>query len=210
MRNAYTYWAAGIATVTLGITVGYRLLEKTAQPFQQLASSAIVAPEINRKATATADNKVASQSIQTVDEQRDAQNIVRLDVSRADSSVVGRPFALSASMQAELKKSDVFRAAQEVLEQMAREPRDDKWASLKESQIQDLTLSYGIYVRNVECRTTICAVEAATVNEPFDVITIEQQLTRLDLLGPEYLTFAHETDDNGNSIKVALFAIRRR
>jgi len=108
---------------------------------------------------------------------------------RTDPSVIGRPFALSVSMQGELKKNEVFRAARERLEQMAREPRDNGWASLKESQIQDLMMSNGTYIRNIECRTTTCAVEVAPASDPFDVTTTEQQLKNLDLWGPEYLTF---------------------
>lgn len=116
---------------------------------------------------------------------------------------------MSESLQAELGKNDVFRPARERLEQLAGEPRDDAWANLRESQVQDLIVADGNSIRNIECRTTICAVEMVQINA-LDVVTIEQQLKGLGLSGPDYMTYANDIDDGGNKILVTLFFALRR
>jgi hypothetical protein len=209
MRNSYTYWAAGVAIIILGTMAGRHFLSSTAYHQLRQVTSLTAAPDPHEKRL---DLLRKQRSIRTANDQSKSRDTARAltDGSAIDSSVIGRPFALSASMQSELNKDDVFRPARERLEQMAREPRDDEWAKLEESKIQDLFMSEEMYISNIECRTTICAVELVPVSEPFDVITIDQQLRRLDLSGPEYLTFANDFDDDGNRIKVAFFSTLRR
>jgi hypothetical protein len=213
MRNSYACWVAGVAVVVLGIVAGLCVFGRIpSQPPWQFSSptAAVDTYKKNARAAHTVALLPHQQSIRAGNAQSGAVASALSNGSRTDAGVVGRPFELSASMKAELAKSDVFRPARERLEQMAREPRDNEWANLAESQIQDLITSDGMNIRNIECRTTICAIEVAPASEPFDVVIIGQQLTRLDLWGPEYLTFSRETDDDGNSVKVALFEIRRR
>jgi hypothetical protein len=216
MRSGYAYRVAGIAIVALVVTVGRHFLGSLPSQSLPQMTSPTVESNARQKESARTDHEGVLLSQQQLIEAKNGQGQRRDTVltlpnrSRTDPSVIGRPFALSVSMQGELKKSEVFRAARERLEQMAREPRDNEWASLKESQIQDLMMSNGTYIRNIECRTATCAVEVAPASDPFDVTTTEQQLKNIDLWGPEYLTFANETDDSGNKIKVALFEILRR
>jgi hypothetical protein len=175
-------------------------------------SSPTSAPNIHEKESATVDHEVAMrpdrQAIEPGKDQREDRHIdpTASRASRTDSSVIGRPFALSASLKAEMSKDEAFRPARESLEQVARESRDAEWANAGESQIQ--ALMEGRYsIRNIECRATICAVEVEVPSqrESFDIITIQQGLVKVGLYGPGYLTRAHEAD-----VDVAFFTVLRR
>jgi hypothetical protein len=208
------YWTAGAAIFILAITAGMRLFRVA--PYQPLGqiTSPTAAPNPHQKESESADHEDAllqdRRTIRTGNDQRGRDTVSQLPSgSRTERSVIGRPFAISELMQAELRKSDVFRPARERLEQLAREPRDDAWAKLAEFQVQDLIVADGNSIRNIECRTTVCAVEMVQVNA-LDIVTIEQQLKGLGLWGPESMTSANDTDGDGNKIQVTIFSILRR
>jgi hypothetical protein len=207
-----TYWRAGIAAAVLSIVVAVCLLSN-APPGRLLQFASPTTPNADKE-DGKADDRAASLPHRLPARYANAGSEsyasgALANQSRIDSSVIGRPFALSASMQAELNKSDAFRPARERLVQMARESREIEWANSEEQKIQDLLTSDELVVRNIECRASICAVEVASAGENFDVVRIEQQLIRLNVWGPEYLTFSKDIDDDGNNVKEALFEIRR-
>jgi hypothetical protein len=142
--------------------------EGGAKPHVFGITSPTAAPNPHQKESESADHEDAllpdRRIIRAGNDQRGRDTVSQLPSgSRTGRSVIGRPFAISETMQAELRKSDVFRPARERLEQLAREPRDDAWAKLAEFQVQDLIVADGNSIRNIECRTTVCAVEMVQV-----------------------------------------------
>src|ERR1700722_19996001 len=85
--------------------------------------------------------------------------------SRVDRSVIGIPFPVSPSVEASCKltgKIDLCERPHSALAKMTQEPRDEAWAAKTEALIQDEVVSErpAIYtIRNIECRSSICAVE---------------------------------------------------
>lgn len=84
---------------------------------------------------------------------------------RVDRSVIGIPFPVSPSVEASCKltgKIDLCERPHSELAKMTQEPRDEAWAAKTEALIQDEVMSErpGVYtIRNIECRSSICAVE---------------------------------------------------
>ena len=83
--------------------------------------------------------------------------------------VAEMPFRLSASIMSRCRRLGID-CDELHLTKFAEESRDNIWAPLMEENILRLVLSEdsGKYeVRNIECRTTLCALEVASVNGPF-------------------------------------------
>lgn len=215
VRTSYAYLAAGAAVIIIAAIAAVSFFGSAPNHPLGWGTSRNAAHGSHERESATRDHENAlmpqQQSMRTVPTQNDGRNLTSTlpRGSRADSSVIGRPFALSASMQAELSKSEAFRPARDRLDQMARESRDTDWANAKETEIQ--ALMEGRYsIRNIECRATICAVEVVRLaGDPFDVITFQQGLAKINLFGPEYLTNANEAGDDRDKLWVTLFTTLR-
>jgi hypothetical protein len=82
-------------------------------------------------------------------------------------NVIGRPFPVSASVISGCKSAGCPRV-DEYLSQFAQEPRDLAWASDMEIALRNyVTASQpDVTIRNVECRTSVCFIEVASVG-PF-------------------------------------------
>jgi hypothetical protein len=101
--------------------------------------------------------------------------------------------------------SDLCERQHNRLAEMAKEPRDLAWAAKTESLIQDevLSLSPGDYsIRNIECRSSICAVEIESVSSWYSAASIkfEDATGLVDGLRMS----AVETDSVGREVKVSL------
>jgi hypothetical protein len=126
----------------------------------------------------------------------------------SDASVIGVVFPASASVEASCKrkKLDFCEKQHNVLAEMAKEARDKAWAVKTETLIQDEVISQGpgIYsIRNIECRTSICAAEVeslsdAYVGADYNFLATNGLLDELRMVG------APETDNSGRQISVAL------
>jgi hypothetical protein len=89
---------------------------------------------------------------------------------------------------------------------MAQEPRDNAWAADTESLIQDEVVSRkpGTYsIRNIECRSSICAAEVASlsngyVGETYDFLHTNDLVDAYSYLG------SLETDDLGRPVSVTV------
>jgi hypothetical protein len=86
------------------------------------------------------------------------------------TSVIGRPFPVSASVAAGCK---VYTCPEtdEALARFAREPQDPAWSAQMEAKLQNYVESQpGQYkIRAIECRTTLCFIEVAS---PYGTIPI--------------------------------------
>jgi hypothetical protein len=128
--------------------------------------------------------------------------------SRIDRSVVGTAFPVPDSIETSCgrKNGDFCERQHRALAEMAQEPRDEAWATKTESLIQHEIISQGpgIYsIRNIECRTSICAVEVqslsgAYVGATYDFLTANNLVDGLRIAAPP------ETDSFGRQISVAV------
>jgi hypothetical protein len=87
-------------------------------------------------------------------------------VQAVDESVIGRPFPLSESVRRTCEKMAIFcKKGEALLAALAEEPRDERWAATTEDMIRrEITRKEFSpqTIRGLECRRTICAVEATT------------------------------------------------
>jgi hypothetical protein len=83
-----------------------------------------------------------------------------------DSAVIGTPFPVSASVTARCTRDKIVCPhVYKKLAQFTQESRDNAWAAQEEADIQTQIESLGpdkYSIRNLECRTTICAVEVSS------------------------------------------------
>lgn len=88
----------------------------------------------------------------------------------ADYSVpIGRPFPLSASMQAACKvEFDGCKRLYDDLSTLAQEPRDPHWSDAMETKLRNYVEaeSGDFTIRSLECRSSVCAIEVASMNGP--------------------------------------------
>lgn len=90
-----------------------------------------------------------------------SDNVIKVEAW--DLRVVGRPFPLSPSMNAECRADVGCAPALRLLKQLSKEPRDPIWASTMEAGLRDLVMSQpGYSIRAIECRASLCAAEVAS------------------------------------------------
>jgi hypothetical protein len=132
-------------------------------------------------------------------------------LSGTDDSVIGVPFPVPASAEGvctiskRLHGPDLCERQHKLLAKMAKEPRDLAWAAKTETLIQDevTSLSPGNYsIRNIECRSSICAVEMESLSDWYSGATIE--FDNANNLVDGFRLHAVETDSVGREIKVSL------
>lgn len=135
-----------------------------------------------------------------------------ITLDKSDSKpLASKPFPLSASIRS--KCLQMGKDCNELqLHRFAEEPRDSVWAPEMEAKLRDLARSdpMGSYtVRNVECRTTICAMEVASPGGPyFGSIDVTSPLYRQISSGIEIN--AYETHPDSVKITVTLKIFVRR
>lgn len=86
------------------------------------------------------------------------------------NAVIGRPFPISESISASCRgegKGSPCMEVVELLAQLAEEPRDPRWATETEASLREwLSHSSEFTIRAIECRTSLCAVEVASLYGP--------------------------------------------
>ena len=139
--------------------------------------------------------------------------------SSSDMSVVGQRFAVSSSVKTAcddrgLKAAHFCDRLQINLADMSKEPRDTAWATDMEMKLQDFVASQGYdpsSIRNVECRTSWCAIEVASIYKAF-VGVFPYPYPLNSQLGRDAWSWAagRETDPTGAEIQVVVQLYRRR
>ena len=129
-----------------------------------------------------------------------------------DTTVMGRSFQISNSVESRCEHepnlcSDVLRN----LAKLAQEPRDNIWAADMEKLIRANIEEQGqnkYLIRNIECRTTVCAVELASIFGPYLIGRDDQLHSRLR---PGIATLGvYEADASGARITVTVETFTRR
>jgi hypothetical protein len=136
-----------------------------------------------------------------------------------DMSVVGHRFAVSPSIDAGcndpgLKAVHFCDRLQANLADMSKESRDSAWAADMETQLQDFVASQRYdpsSIRNVECRTSWCAIEVASIYKSFVGIFpyADPLMRQLDRDGYSWAT-GSEPDPTGATVHVVVQMYRRR
>ena len=137
--------------------------------------------------------------------------------AESDQTVVGRPFPVSASVEALCRKlssrgEDNCALSHSELADFARQPRDPAWASEMEARLRDLVASESGYtVRTIECRTSMCVAEVASLRGMFHFVTAigENDALNESLTESSWET-AYEPDPSSASIGVTVGIFRRR
>jgi hypothetical protein len=129
-----------------------------------------------------------------------------------NNAVIGRSFQISDSVDSQCRHepsscSDVLRN----LVRLAKEPRDNLWAAEMEKLIQiniakQEEKQYSI--RNIECRTSVCAVEVASIFGPYMVGRDDHLRSSLR---PGLATLGvYEADSSGAKVTVTVETFMRR
>lgn len=119
-------------------------------------------PALVREATAPSLHETGAPR----DDASDAANTEPEDADPA--AVIGRPFPVSASVTAECQRYGCPELDQP-LAHFAQEPRDLTWAREMETKLREFILadSGQFTIRNIECRTSLCVIEVASVRGQF-------------------------------------------
>jgi hypothetical protein len=145
-------------------------------------------------------------------EQHIGQQPTLSTVADPDASFIGISFPVSASVETPCTRNklrhklDLCERQHNALAEMAQEPRDNIWAPKTETLIQDKVTSQGpgIYsVRNIECRSSICAVEVESLSDPYIGADYDFLATN-GLIDGLTLFATPETDSSGRQINVTL------
>jgi hypothetical protein len=154
----------------------------------------------------------SSSPLVTPEEHRPANPGVFPTASALDESVVGTPFPMSRSVALGCKRDHFCDELREDLDKMKMEPRDVVWATDMEARIQEYVASLGpdkSLVRDVECRTTFCAVEV-TSNFGHSFVAQFPLGVLFDNLGNGRFALGYEKDASGADVRVTLALFNRR
>jgi hypothetical protein len=143
------------------------------------------------------------------------------NVGPPDVSVVGRSFEISEAVETDCKIRNDYMCndVQKKLAELSQEPRDPHWASTMEALIEhDILFDEDpgrFSIRNIECRTTLCAAEVestASVNGKYGSYLGGKFGHHDDLnaaLHTNYNTFARETGSTGARVAVTVITFTR-
>jgi hypothetical protein len=178
-------------------------------------SQSVVAADFNATATSSHSGPPSAEHTERKITDTESPSSVNPD-DLYPQSVVGRPFPVSESIEAICKRystptKDDCAEEHQLMEKMAQEPRDPKWASGLEAKLRQEVLATGpgkYDVRAIECRSTLCALE---VQSKFGIYIskYETHLWHDELfIGPSLI--GYERDEGGNRITVYLRFYTRR
>ena len=137
-----------------------------------------------------------------------------------DKTVIGRPLVISKTMESVLNvcrervlggRRDYCLITYNKLAALSQEPRDTTWAKFAEKEIRlaasrEQTMQF--QVRNVECRTTICAGEFAS---PFGIPSLFSYEHSMEIgIVSTSEEFGHERGPAGEKIVVTLRIFEKR
>lgn len=127
------------------------------------------------------------------------------------ASVIGRPFPLSASVEEDCERfrDEICTGLRRTLDQMAKEPRDPRWASRIEEVLRNrmITLEPGKFViRNIECRSSACAVEVESRIGSFSGGSGSYEFDKANGIYLDQISHGYERDGNLNvTVTVATY-----
>jgi hypothetical protein len=179
----------------------------------------------NVQAEGQAREQAEAQAEAQAKAEAQAQAMDAAHASRAvDFSVIGIPFPVSESIVAACDpapgkyRNSACEPDKKLLAEMAEEPREEPWATSAERAIRALVeLEPGTEmpravttytIRALECRTSICFVETASIMGGFH--TQFYYFEKTSGLRAEYAVDSVETDELGTKVHVTLYPFTRR
>ncbi|SRR6266404_3925032 len=216
MTRSTIYWVSALSLLVFGIAVlrrastgaGHPPIYKTSKPMA--APSPLLGPR-------PSDNSRPDNSpdviVHEVTPQKNAgtKPPTLPAVFGTDMSVIGTAFSVSASVTTTCKRDKIMcPEVYKKLSQLVEEPRDNAWASQTEANIQGQIESLGLdrySIRNLECRTSVCAVEVESTASQY--LGIEFYYMVKYSLTQGLATTAFETDSSGARIYVTLMTFSR-
>ena len=211
-KSRRTAGYAVAAAVVLGVGAAFlpRLFEGVRVVTPRAKAPVLVTPPSARDLPRDSGHLVASASAGEVKKKSAPSETTSVSVPQnrtvIDRSVIGMRFAISDSVNATCKHDPIvcpriFRA----LEALAQEPRDTAWATQTEANLQHQIEALGpdkYVIRNLECRTSICAAEVSSVFGQYFGLGYyyDVKYSLLDGLA----TWGLETDASGAQVTVTL------
>jgi hypothetical protein len=224
--HAYKYWIlVMVLIVFFGIALRQTLFRENHRSHEPSAQSADVPFSSSRQRVASKApiRSIVSPSVVDIRESKSpmspGSNVIpvftpppQAGIGNFDKSVVGSAFPISASALSACRNHGCDEV-REKLTEMANEPRDNAWATQMEIEIQNNILSQGqdkYAIRDIECRSSICAIETASVEGQYLGPSYNDPL-RSSLTGGELIPiWGYETDASGVRITVSVIVLMRR
>jgi hypothetical protein len=226
MSKATKYWAMAFVLLIFVVIIGRASFTGGNRHASKTTAAAVVKRATSRVRIAS-DILGSGQSVEALsaspgsnarggqvsDNNRDKFEQPIFVSSGGDASAIGIPFPISASVGDLCKReSNMCGDVPERLAKMAQEPRDQAWATETEGRLQDNILSQGsnkYSIRDIECRTSLCAVEVASAYGPYVGLGYEDQV-KFGLLNGQLTIGAFEKDPAGARITVTVITFTRR
>src|SRR5882724_1930123 len=216
MTRASKYWTSAIVLVVLGVA----LQQEFSNGSNTKAGNTAVARASSRDLSQSDGVKDEPISVlhpsgadkpsrpagQTLVNSKANEDKDMRQVFGTDRSVIGTPFSVSASVTASCTLDKIVcPRVYKKLAEFANEPRDNAWAAQEEANIQNQIESQGpdkYSIRNLECRTTICAVEVSSISNQYLGMAYYYMVKYS--LSQDLGTGAYETDPLGDRVGVRL------
>jgi hypothetical protein len=217
MTRASRYWTAAIVVVVLGVAFQQEIF-KGAKPIAapHLARSngmkhePLTAPHYS--GADRPSGPVAGPTPVAAPADTNGGENAR-QVFGTDRSLIGTPFSVSQSVAATCARDKIIcPRIYKKLAEFTKEPRDNVWASQEEANIQNQIESLGpdkYSIRNLECRTTICAVEVSSNPSDHYLGMAYYYMVKYGLTQDLGTIGAYETDPLGARIDVTLMTFTR-
>lgn len=168
------------------------------------SSASLLTNDATRAGSAHDSGLASEQNIPGEPEQTTPNKVIRVD-----RSVIGRPFPLSDSMIANCKRyaandSRNCLGTMELLSRMANEPRSEPWATSMEEKLRAfVTVEPDKFmIRALECRTTICFIETASLFGP--LLEVDYAFAKASGLNSHLTEFSHEKNSWGARVTITL------
>jgi len=153
------------------------------------------------------------------DDQVPTQSHLSTSLLTKRADIIGQRFPISASVEApcsqQAKRGNEAQCGEvlPLLSEMSQEPRDETWAPAMEEKLRNLIMNEPapFEIRDIECRTSLCAVEVASANGAFYIIPrISSDVELSENLLVWTAAFGYELNPSGAKITVTLPVLKRR
>jgi hypothetical protein len=216
MNKANTIGIILIALLVVGAALGLRSHKSPAPDAPSSIPSSLSIPVTSTDLAQASNGKSPVEETPapkvTEPPKTDDVPLTPVNVLKLDSSVIGTPFPVSASVEKGCRDNQCDEVRKQ-LARMAQEPRDVAWASEMEMAIQQNVESRGpdkFLIRSLECRSSICAVE--TVSPDGQYLGPAYPSPLLNKLSGSVMIpmWGYELDASGARISVSVLVLLRR
>jgi len=212
-----------LLALAIGLVAQYiaRYNESSRAPSPQPIFGAMSSPKTTpAQAVSARSGSAGRDSTQTSTSAESTEHITSRATNAKGAALFGNEFQVSASVESSCKVA-IARgygvACDRIgddLSTMEQESRDPAWAPDMERKLQNYFEKQnleGFSVRNIACRTSLCAIEVvATRDQPIVFVFSSPNLLGDQLISPTYFANGEETDPSGAKLETLLVTYRRR